>query len=67
MKDSLGLILNLGLIAFVAYTKCLGVKSRVQKLNRRKEELRKEGNLLSPEERLMYVTRSRFRSFKYNN
>jgi len=55
MKDILGPIVYLIFLVTIAFTMILGFKARVKEIQKTKEELRKEGKLLSPEKRLGYV------------
>jgi len=57
MKDSLSSIAYLIFLVTIAFTMILGFKARVKEIQKTKEELRKEGKLLSPEKRLKYVAR----------
>ena len=57
MKDILGLIAYLVFLVTIAFTMILGFKARIKEIQKTKEELRKEGKLLSPKKRLMYVSR----------
>ena len=57
MKDILSLIAYIVFLLTIAFTMILGFKARVKEIQKTKEELRKEGKLLSPKKRLMYVAR----------
>ena len=57
MKDILGSIAYLVFLVTIAFTMILGFKARIKEIQKTKEELRKEGKLLSPEKRLKYVSR----------
>ena len=57
MKDILGSIAYLVFLVTIAFTMILGFKARIKEIQKTKEELRKEGKLLSPKKRLKYVSR----------